>query len=492
MGSNSFIERYTIKKQLILTFLMILGSSLVMTVITILAGVSWLISNDGMQPANYYERQIPAIIRYVQQQQGALLLPQARTGLEQIIPLSGIRYQVLNADGEVQYGTVSEQLIKGKQELLRSLNTTELLDSTVGFGGSYARMIPVATAEGDLKGALVLLYKLQMSADSPSAHLLQLVGAGVLVCSPFIYIALFTTLFASRLGRRILRPVQELIQASERIRRQDLDVPITYNANNEIGRLSQAFEAMRRELKDSLLREWRLEQERRDLMDAIAHDFRTPMTIIQGNVELLEEAGALPEEKRMSHLNIIEHNVKRVNRLIQDILAVSEKELDYFPLMLAEVDVKTFLEMKEREIQYLGKPRQIVCTVTLEERRRHPGSPALLDVQRIAQVLDNIVANSLRFLPDGGELALRAILEEERLTLQIRDSGPGFAVEDIPFLFDKFYKGVQGQTGLGLYTARMIVRKHGGTIQAENLPDGGACVTFTVSIGQDEDSGCGP
>ncbi|NEW04793.1 HAMP domain-containing histidine kinase [Paenibacillus sp. SYP-B3998] len=480
MGGTSFIERYSIKKQLSITFIMMMALSIGMTVLTLGAGGYWLYAADFLRPANHYEQEIPIIEAYVKQHGEELLNVSARDALEQVISLGGIQYQIMDVRGAFKYGSIEMPLISNNEALIEKINTTTISDASLGIGGVITKVIPITAAEGQWRGAMLLQYKMEVSSSSKASRLLLVLVICLLFASPFMYIALFTWLFATKLGKRMNKPISELIHAAKRIQKQDLDFSISYAANNEIGILSQSFESMRQELKNALLREWKMEQERRDMMDAIAHDFRTPMMIIQGNVELLTEVTELTQERLHNHLRVIEHNVRRVNRLFQDIQVVSGKDLEYFPFGLEKVDLPTFIDMKEHEIRYLCASKQVGFKFSIEERRRLQDSPIYMDMQRIGQVLDNIISNSLRFVPAHGEIDGRVILYDGLIQFEICDTGPGFDLKDIPFLFQKFYRGEKGQSGLGLYTASIIVEKHGGKIEAYNRAEGGACLVFTM------------
>jgi two-component system, OmpR family, lantibiotic biosynthesis sensor histidine kinase NisK/SpaK len=480
MGGASFVEQYSIKKQLMITFIMIMVLSIVVTVLSLGAGGIWLYSKDWLHTANHFEQKVPMIKDYIKQNGEKVLNLSARHALEQVIPLDGIQYQIVDLQGEVKYGSLETPLISGKEALIEKLNTTKLSESSLGIGGLATRVIPITGIDGEWVGAIILQYKMEVSTNSRASRLLPMLVIILLFLSPFIYIALFTWFFASRLGKRINKPISELIQASKRIQQQDLDFSISYSANNEMGLLSKSFESMRQELKNALLREWNMEQERRDMMDAIAHDFRTPMTIIQGNVELLADGGVFSQERLDNHLRVIDHNVKRINRLIQDINVASEKDLEYFPLRLEELDMPAYLELKEQEIRYLCSHKNVGCRFIVEDRRQKPDEPIYMDVQRIGQVLDNIVSNSIHFVPTQGEINVHLFVQDGDIRFVICDTGPGFDVKDIPLIFQKFYRGEKGKSGLGLYTARIIVEKLGGIIHAQNRPEGGACMIFTV------------
>jgi len=487
MGKIGFIERLPIKRQLILTFVWIMVFSVACTAITLVFGVGWIVSNKWIRPANSYENKIPSLVAYVKSQGDAILDPTSRAELEKRIPKDGIQYQAVDLSGKPLYGTMRERKFQTSQALIENLNTTKAAGTTKSFGGMFIRSVPVMSAAGDLKGAMVFRYKLEATTAASGSNWINLAIVLYFVVSPFLYVALFTSLFAARFGKRIARPVHNLIEASKRIRDHDLDFTISYKADNELGKLTESFENMRSALKDALLREWKLEQERRDMMDAIAHDFRTPMTVIQGNVELLADTPDMPRSQAEGHLRVIEDNIQRVNRLIQDVQIASEKDLEYFPLRGAQVSLRQFIQDKEREIGYMCSSRQARFSFEYEINEPGGGETVFMDVQRISQVMDNLIANSFRYLPaEGGWLGVRIERSASGLQFEICDNGPGFAEKDLPHLFKKFYRGDKGQSGLGLYTAKVIVEKHGGCIRASNRKEGGACMVFTIRT---DDSG---
>ncbi|MDR0270899.1 HAMP domain-containing sensor histidine kinase [Paenibacillus sp.] len=480
MGKIGFVERLSFKKQLILTFVWIMVLSVICTIITIVIGGIWIAKNTQIRPANSYEKQIPNIIKYVRTEGAAILDPKIRPELEQRIPAEGIRYQVVDTSGTPLYGTLQERQFQNKESLIESLNTTSGGRRNSAFGGMYTRCVPVITAEGDYKGAILLRYKLEVST-APESGWINFAIVLYFVISPFLYIALFTYLFAGRFGKRIARPVHDLIEASKRIQDQDLDFTVSYKAHNELGMLTESFENMRSALKSSLIREWKLEQERRDMMDAIAHDFRTPMTVIQGNVELLADTPEMPRSQAEGHLKVIEDNIKRVNRLIQDIQVASEKDIEYFPLRSGEVCLQDFLQDKKLEIEYICSSRHAEYSFDFVDLTPNAGGTLFMDVQRVSQVLDNLISNSLRYLPqEGGWIGIRIERHVSALLFEICDNGPGFNDKAMPRLFEKFYRGEKGQSGLGLYTAKIIAEKHGGNIRAYNRQEGGARMTFTI------------
>ena len=480
-------ERWPIKKQLVWAFVLVMGISIVLTLLTWAAGISFLFSNQWLQPANYYESQIPDIQHTVQEQakhqiQWTDTANQAK--LEQLLPPEGITYQIVDTHGSRRYGTIQEQIVENETDLLSRLNSKTITDRTLGFGGLVTLISPLSGDQGMYSGALVLQYRLETSPSPSISHVWTNTFLVLMLASPFVYIAAATWFVAGRVGRNVKRPIEDLILASKRIKEQDLDFTLDNHAPNELGLLSASFEDMRKELKSALTREWKLQQERSELMGAISHDFRTPMTVIQGHVELLKDSPAhvvYTAESMSSHLDVIDHNVKRINRLIQDMTVAAGTDFDYFPLRRESVDPSSFWEMKQREMGFLCSSQRVHLEFKLVDCRVDSSPPLQLDVQRVGQVLDNLVANSLRYVPPQGEIRIHVDIQDVQIMqVTVCDTGPGFTEADLPHLFDQFYHGHQGQTGLGLFTAKRIVEKHGGTICASNLPEGGACISFTL------------
>ncbi|MGV2787958.1 HAMP domain-containing protein, partial [Clostridium perfringens] len=140
------------------------------------------------------------------------------------------------------------------------------------------------------------------------------------ILTPFLYIILFTLIFGRRFSRKISTPLQQLLQGAEQIKERNLHFSMTGTSSiTEVNRLTNAFEDMRQELEQSIEREWRLEQDRSTMFAALAHDLRTPLTIIQGHVEGLEQMnGESYEAKRSQYLQVIKRNTTRASKLLQD------------------------------------------------------------------------------------------------------------------------------------------------------------------------------
>ncbi|MGZ6352837.1 MAG: HAMP domain-containing sensor histidine kinase [Ktedonobacterales bacterium] len=307
---------------------------------------------------------------------------------------------------------------------------------------------------------------------------------------PLVVLIVAILFFAWLMGRKVSQPVNELMQAVEKIRQQDLDFTITYSARNELGDLCYAFNELRRELQESLEREWRKQEEMRTMVAALSHDLRTPVTIIQGHVEGLARAGA--GEKRNQRLErylpVLEASSQRMTRLLNDMLLVSSLEQTSFVIQPRPVVLEDELAQRAEVYTLQAAASGITFVYDFENRAADP-SPVLLDLDRMEQVLDNLFDNATRHTPANGEICLTCIRDPRYVVFVLRDSGSGIAPEDLPHIWEKFYRGQsapdgtpQKTTGLGLSICKLLVERHGGTITLRNQPAGGCEVTVCLPI----------
>jgi signal transduction histidine kinase len=307
---------------------------------------------------------------------------------------------------------------------------------------------------------------------------------------PFVVLLVAILFFAWLMGRKVSQPVNELMQAVEKIRQQDLDFTITYSARNELGDLCYAFNELRRELRESLEREWRKQEEMRTMVAALSHDLRTPVTIIQGHVEGLAraEAGEKRNQRLERYLPVLEASSQRMTRLLNDMLLVSSLEQTSFVIQPRPVVLEEELARRTRVYTLQAAASGITFVYDFQNRAADP-SPVLLDLDRIEQVLDNLFDNATRHTPANGDICLTCIRDARYIVFVLRDSGSGIAPEDLPHVWAKFYRGQtspdrtsQKTTGLGLSICKLLVERHGGTITLRNHPAGGCEVTVCLPV----------
>jgi two-component system phosphate regulon sensor histidine kinase PhoR len=227
----------------------------------------------------------------------------------------------------------------------------------------------------------------------------------------------------------------------------------------------------------------RVEHARRSFLANISHDLRTPLASLQAMIETLQDGALDDREAAQDFLARMDDEVQSLNRLVVDFLELSRIEsgqLELHPLptdlraLLIGVTVRMTAQAEQRGVALTLAPLDALPTLTI-------------DGARIAQVLLNLLQNALAFTPRGGTVTLSASVHADHIALQVQDTGVGIAPEDLPHIFERFYKADRarsgGGTGLGLAIAKHLVERHGGCIWAESVPQHGTTVTCTLPRG---------
>lgn len=283
MATSTSLRFPSFRHHFIRSFAVVFVLSLVSTVATWSLSVYLLSGDHGLlQPANFYEQRIPDIVVLARSHYDRILAPETQGALERVIPLDGVGYQVLDRRGVFVYGSDQGQYVRTTSEVVDKLNTSERVD------GRIVQYYPVFDRNGSWCATLVLLYRLTLLGSNPTkrAAVGGFIAANML--APFLFLLGFSALLARRLGRRLEGPVYRLAVAAERIKDRDLDFTLgDVGGSKEIVQLADAVEEMRSALQQSLVAQWRMEQERRDMIANIAHDLQTPLTVIAGHVDNL-------------------------------------------------------------------------------------------------------------------------------------------------------------------------------------------------------------
>lgn len=317
---------------------------------------------------------------------------------------------------------------------------------------------------------LVAPYPYRPLPDSPEASFLTGMRQAI------IYSALGATVIALLLGillaRTLTRPIRELTTATQALARGELGQQVPIHAWDEMGQLAASFNQMSADLA-------RASQLRRQMTADIAHELRTPLSLILGYTESLSD-GKLPANQET--FDIMHDEAQHLSRLVEDLRILSLADAGELPLSRRPVDPRALLERAflahVHEAQRQGISTQIEAPPDLPWVEVDPG--------RMAQVLDNLMSNALRYTPEGGQITLSAMAQGERVYLRVQDSGVGIPPEELPHIFERFYRGDKsrqrhaGESGLGLAIARSIVEAHGGALSVESVPGQGT--TFSIAL----------
>jgi len=297
---------------------------------------------------------------------------------------------------------------------------------------------------------------------------LLLVGLAVFVIA---------TAIGGLLARSVSRPVAEMTRAAEAMAHGDYDQQIVVEGDDEVARLGYAFNTMAREVS-------RAHRMQRDFVTNVSHDLKTPLTSIQGFAQALLDGTAEAPEDRHRAAQIIFEEAERMRRLVHTLLELAKLESGQSPLADEPVDLAPLLQDAVRHAMPRAEAKRI------ELRARVPETLPTIrgDAARLVQVFDNLLDNALTYTPPGGTVEISAALTSEgMLEVVVADTGEGIPPEDLPRIFERFYRADKARagdssTGLGLAIVKEIVTAHGGHVTASSQPGQGTRFTVTLPL----------
>lgn len=263
----------------------------------------------------------------------------------------------------------------------------------------------------------------------------------------------------------ILRPFEKLTGFAERIANGDFDLPLNYERTNYFGKFTWAFDCMRREISSARACEKEAIENNKTVIASLSHDIKTPVASIRAYAEGLEAGMDATPEKRAKYLSVIMRKCDEVAALTNDMLLHSISDLDK-------------LKMNPTEFELCGFIKETVSEISVRNNIRLNLPAYFIDINadrnRLTQVFENIVSNAAKYAKTDVEISAAKTKKGAEITF--RDFGKGIPDEEIPFIFDKFYRGSriekENGAGLGLYIVKYVVTQSGGEVYAENLPDG--------------------
>ncbi|HSB89410.1 MAG TPA: ATP-binding protein [Anaerolineales bacterium] len=379
----------------------------------------------------------------------------------------------LNANVYAQVWDAENHLVARNVTLLdeafdsEALESTRSTYSTVAIGGVPLRVLtyPLVTApEGELVGHLQLAASLQTVQEARRLMLLLLVGGGLLAVAMAAAVG-WTTAGGA------LRPLDQVTSTALQITRADdlsRRIPMSGPPTDEVGRLIEAFNETLERLEGLFITQ-------RRFMADVSHELRTPLTAIRGNVDLIQRLGKADPES----LEAITSEVERMTRLVRDVLLLAQAESGNLPLGREVVELDTLLLEVFKEARLLAQDR-VDVRLGSEDQVRVMG-----DRDRLKQVALNLIANALEHTPQGGTVTLGLACVGDWARLTVTDTGPGIPQEELPHIFERFYRidrsrrraGASG-AGLGLSIAYWIARSHNGRIEVASEPGQGS--TFSL------------
>lgn len=290
--------------------------------------------------------------------------------------------------------------------------------------------------------------------------------AGMLALFVSILVGSFIAIIA---GRKMTGPIRKLNDATKRVAAGEFSLQLKNPYRDEIGSLINSFNIMTRELAS-------VEMLRSDFVSDISHEFKTPLTAIEGYAKLLVDETD-PDERR-GYVQIITEETQRLSTLAQNILTLNKLEKGNIPVQRSRVCVDEQIRRALTLCEPKWSAKHLELELELDEAEIEGLEPLLM------QVWTNLIDNAIKFSAEGKKIWITLVNEGRHTIFQIQDEGPGIPEIDRNHIFEKFYKGDKSRgsdgNGLGLSIVRRVVEIHNGTISVQNREQGGACFTVTL------------
>lgn len=268
-------------------------------------------------------------------------------------------------------------------------------------------------------------------------------------------------------SRRLTRPVKELALAASAISRGDLQRRVAISRHDEVGKLGESFNHMAKALETQQIL-------RRKLIADVAHELRTPLGVMRGELEGLMD-GLIPNDS--VRLQSLYDETGRLKNMVDAIEELNKAEASLLSLERHRIDLRSFLrnivERFRTRFQEGGVVLELICP---------EGLSLYADPERLSQIILNLLSNALKATPSGGSVSVRVGSTEGRLEITVADSGSGIREEDIPFIFERFYHGPGGGLGIGLTIVKELLEAHGANITVKSIPGNGSSFTMVFPV----------
>lgn len=280
----------------------------------------------------------------------------------------------------------------------------------------------------------------------------------------------------------ITRRIETLKNAAHRLAAGDLSTRAPVEGRDEVTALAASFNQMAEQLQAADARQRELEDLRRELVAWATHDLQTPLAAIRVQIEALADGVVEDPETTQRYLRTTQRQVNDLSMLIDDLFQVAQFDAGGLVIQCSVCSLSDLVSDTLESFSAMASERGVSLSGSIA-----PGvDPVFLDSPRIGRLLNNLISNALRYTPSGGAVTVAAWREDAQIQLTVADSGEGITPDDLPHVFERFYRGEKsrnrgtGGSGLGLAIAQGIARAHGGDISAISNP--GAGMTFSIKL----------
>ncbi|MGG3308137.1 HAMP domain-containing sensor histidine kinase [Paenibacillus lautus] len=295
------------------------------------------------------------------------------------------------------------------------------------------------------------------------------------VMSAFVGLLLAIFVVGMEMRRFVLKPLEKMGIAARQIATGDWDVRLPMSRVTEIAEVRDGFNVMVKGLEQSYRKQAELEEERRFVIAAVAHDLRTPLFALRGYLDGLEQGIAQSPEKMAQYVAVCKDKSAQLDRLVEDLFTFTKMEYVESELNTKTVDFNQVIRNSMDSLSPLARQKGISISFRVTD-----GCIINGDMHLLERAMNNLLDNAVRHTPTDGDIEVLCNKDGNKVMFAIRDTGSGFSLEELERVFEPLYRGEAsrsrstGGSGLGLTISQRIVRQHGGELAASNHPEGGA------------------
>jgi signal transduction histidine kinase len=417
-------------------------------------------SNNIILPANYAEQKIES---------NRSIILKANKVTENMIP-EDCSYGVYNEKGTMLYGDFSIRASKNAWVAMQK-------DQNSSGIRSYYKVFHLENKNE----ICIIEYSInaQFTHPLPRKYLGNPeVFMGILL---IFLIILEVVLLSTRFARYFSKEMKLLIDATEQIKKQNLDFQSGHSRISEIEEIIRSLNGMKSALKESLLKQWNMEKSKKNQISALAHDIKTPLTIIKGNAELIREI--CKDSEQIRYNGYVLKSAAEIEHYLKVLIDMTKSE-DTLVLKPVKIETKAFLE------RLVEQEKALASEKNLKIINEQEGIPEFFygDEELLYRAIINIIANAVEYSPKEGKLLFKVQKDEQILQFLIADSGKGFSKEELESATEQFYRGDKSRNsknhyGIGLYITKFFVKLHQGDIELSNCRKiGGAQVVLKIPL----------
>lgn len=433
--------------------------SLGLILLVILFANYWFINSKVVfYPPNYSEQVIQANYQALQESD--------QVSQDILSPMS--RFGVYNPNGRYLYGNLPAEDSQDYWETYQSGGVSTGLST-------YIQAID--------RDDQVLLVAYPVTLQFQNDNLRETLPNAELVMTIVVLgeIILLIILWANRLSKQVSQELSTLSEATDRIKDQNLDFEVRASNIREVNEVLWGIDTMRASLKESLESQWLLEKRNQEQIAALAHDIKTPLTIAKGNADLLGETELT--EEQMAYRQDIETSTDQMYDYIEKLIAITKTNINQ-NVKANRTEITVWLEKVKAQSHRLGKTLGIA---TDWQENIDPGLYVAGALDELERALMNIIQNAFDHSPKGSTITVSSHVSEGRLSIQVKDQGPGFSQKMLTHGKEPFYMASESRTqnnhhGLGLYIASSILNQAKGDLHLANSDQGGGLVSLSLPL----------